>query len=115
MARASSSHIRPRLGASGLSTLIKNHLAGGASRLAALLLSQILPVFSVVAPCQSGAALRDLVLVPRGQTTSAAAAARPLDLSPSRQLSRSGTPPDRRAGCDGRGSAHARRLSVGRD
>jgi hypothetical protein len=54
---------------SGLSTLIKNHLAGGASRLAALLLPQILPVFSVVAPCHPGAALRDLVLVQRGQAT----------------------------------------------
>src|SRR5262245_2370526 len=32
---------------------------GGASRLAALLLPQILPVFLVVAPCQPGAALRD--------------------------------------------------------
>src|SRR5204862_7453680 len=41
---------------SGLSTLIKDHLAGGASRLAALLLAQILPVFSVVAPCHPGAA-----------------------------------------------------------
>ena len=44
---------------SGLSTLIKDHLAGGASRLAALLLHQILRVFSVVAPCHPGAALRD--------------------------------------------------------
>ena len=42
----------------------------GASRLAALLLLQILPVFSVVAPCHPGAALRDLVLVQRGQATS---------------------------------------------
>ena len=49
-------------------TLIKDHLAGGASRLAALLLPQILPVFSVVAPCQPGAALRDLVLVQRERT-----------------------------------------------
>src|SRR5262245_58823743 len=71
MARASSSHIRPRLGASGLSTLIKDHLADGASRLASLLLPQILPVFSVVAPCQTGAALRDLALLQRGQATSA--------------------------------------------
>src|SRR5688500_14767167 len=55
---------------SGLSTLIRDHLAGGASRLAALLLPQILPVFSVVAPCHPGAALRDLVPVQRGQTTS---------------------------------------------
>src|SRR5437762_9003936 len=54
---------------SGLSTLIKDHLAGGASRLAALLLPQILPVFSVVAPCHPGAALRDLVLVQRGPAT----------------------------------------------
>jgi hypothetical protein len=35
-----------------------------------LLLPQILPVFSVVAPCHPGAARRDLVLVQRGQTTS---------------------------------------------
>src|SRR5438477_12439895 len=55
---------------SGLSTLIKDHLAGAASRLAALLLPQILPVFLVVTPCQPGAALRDLVLVQRGQATS---------------------------------------------
>src|SRR5262245_41359878 len=60
---------------SDLSTLIKDHLAGGASRLAALLLRQILPVFSVVAPCHPGAALRDLVLVHRGQATSLAAGA----------------------------------------
>src|SRR3954454_8192522 len=56
-------------GSSGLSTLIKYHLAGGASPLTALLLPQILPVFSVDAPCHPGAALRDLVLVQRGQTT----------------------------------------------
>jgi len=55
---------------SGLSSLIKDHLAGGAARLAALLLAHILPVCSVVAPCHPGAALRDLVLVQRGQTTS---------------------------------------------
>src|SRR5205814_3024173 len=55
---------------SGPSTLIKDHLAGGASRLAALLLPQILPVFSVVAPCHPGAALRDLVLDHRGRATS---------------------------------------------
>src|SRR5947209_7182415 len=42
---------------SGPSTLIKDHLAGGASRPAALLLPQILPVSSVVAPCRPGAAL----------------------------------------------------------
>src|SRR4051812_31255474 len=54
---------------SGLATLIKDHLAGGASRLTALRLPQILPVFSVDAPCHPGAALRDLVLVQRGQTT----------------------------------------------
>src|SRR5207248_2509712 len=56
--------------ASGLSTLIKDHLVGAASRLAALILPQILPVFLVVTPCQPGAALRDLVLVQRGQATS---------------------------------------------
>ena len=59
----------PGTPSSGLSSLIKDHLAGGASRLAALLLPQILPVFSVVAPCHPGAALRDLVLVQRGQAT----------------------------------------------
>ena len=31
------------------------HSTGPASRLTALLLSQILPVFSLVAPCQTGA------------------------------------------------------------
>jgi hypothetical protein len=61
--------LRQGVGPSGLSSLIKDHLAGGASRLAALLLPQILPVFSVVAPCHPGAALRDLVLVQRGQAT----------------------------------------------
>ena len=55
---------------SGLSSLIKDRLAGGASRLAALLLRQILPVSSVVAPCHPGAALRDPVLVQRGRATS---------------------------------------------
>src|ERR687898_550927 len=61
------------LGPSGVSPLIKDHLAGGASRLAALLLPQILPVFSVVAPCHPGAALRDLVLVQRRHATSGTA------------------------------------------
>jgi hypothetical protein len=36
-------------------------VSGGASRLAALLLPQIHPVFSVVAPCHPGAALRNLL------------------------------------------------------
>ena len=54
---------------SGLSTLIKDRLSGGASRLAALLLPQILPVSSVVAPCDPGAARRNPVLVQRGQAT----------------------------------------------
>jgi hypothetical protein len=58
-----------RRATSGLYRLIKDHLAGGASRLAALLLPQILPVFSVVAPCHPGAALRDLVLVQPIQAT----------------------------------------------
>src|ERR1700752_1242208 len=48
----------------------QDHLAGGASRLAALLLPQICPIFSVVAPCHPGAALRDLVLLHRGRATS---------------------------------------------
>jgi hypothetical protein len=47
-------------------SLKNNHLASGASRLTAFLLPHILPVCSVVAPCQSGAALRDLVLLQRG-------------------------------------------------
>ena len=40
-----------------------------AARLAALRLARIRPVFSLVAPCHPGAALRDLVLVHRGQAT----------------------------------------------
>src|SRR3972149_2178705 len=48
------------------------YLPGGASRLAALLLPQIHPVFSVVAPCRPGAALRDLCHDPRGRDTSIA-------------------------------------------
>src|SRR5688500_6717631 len=56
---------------SGLSSLTQYCLPGGASRLAALLLPQILPVFSVVAPCHPGAALRNPVLLQRGQATSA--------------------------------------------
>src|SRR5688500_10832284 len=55
--------------ASGLSPLIKDRLPGGASRLAALLLPQILPVFSVVTPCHPGAALRNALLVQRRQAT----------------------------------------------
>src|SRR5882672_6224305 len=58
------------LRAGGPCTLTKNHLAGGASRLAALLLPQILRVFSVVAPCHPGVALGDLVLAQRGRPTS---------------------------------------------
>jgi hypothetical protein len=53
----------------GLFTLIKDRLPGGASRLAALLLAQILPVSSVVAPCDPGAARRNPVLVQREQAT----------------------------------------------
>src|SRR5919112_775089 len=44
-------------------------LRGGTSGFAALLLAQILPAFSVAAPCQPGAALRDLLLVQRGPAT----------------------------------------------
>ena len=69
--RQSSNGLPPQ--PSGPSTLIKDHLAGGASRLAALLLPQIppvLPVFSVVAPCQPGAALRDLRRESHGRDTS---------------------------------------------
>jgi hypothetical protein len=43
-----------------------------ASRLAALLVAQILPVFSLLAPCQPGAALRDLCNASRFQGTSLA-------------------------------------------
>jgi hypothetical protein len=42
------------------------HSTSDASRLAALLLAQILPVFSFVAPCQPGASL---VSVQRGAFT----------------------------------------------
>jgi hypothetical protein len=42
------------------------HSTSDASRLAALLLPQILSVFSVVAPCQTGASL---VSVPRSTST----------------------------------------------
>src|SRR4029077_14951595 len=59
-----------RLRPSGLFTLIKDRLAGGASRLAALLLPHILPVCSVVAPCHPGAALRDLCNASHFQGTS---------------------------------------------
>src|SRR5688572_9940374 len=54
-------------GTSGLSSLKQYCLPGGASRLAALLLPQILAVFSIVAPCHPGAALRNPVLLQRGQ------------------------------------------------
>src|SRR5687767_12821739 len=54
---------------SGLSSLKQYCLPGGASRLAALLLPQIRAVFSVVAPCHPGAALRNPVLLQRGQAT----------------------------------------------
>jgi len=47
------------MGVSVPSQKFVTELPGGASRLAALLLHQILPVFSVVAPCQPGATLRD--------------------------------------------------------
>src|SRR6202171_1718557 len=62
---------RVDFGASGLSRLIKDYLPGGASRLAAWLLPQILPVFSVVAPGHPGAALRNPVLVQPRQATRA--------------------------------------------
>jgi hypothetical protein len=45
---------------------VSPHPTSDASRLAALLLPQIQPVFSVVAPCQTGASL---VSVPRGTFT----------------------------------------------
>ena len=46
------------------------YLPGGPSRLAALLLPQIRAVFSVVAPCQPGAALRNIRHESLGQDTS---------------------------------------------
>src|SRR5258707_8085138 len=52
-------------------TTLFRSLPGGASQLAALLLRQTLPVFSVVTPCQPGAARRDLCHDPRGWDTSA--------------------------------------------
>ena len=55
---------------SGPSSLKQTCLPGGASRLAALLLPQILPVFSVVAPCHPGAALRNPVRLQRRRATS---------------------------------------------
>jgi hypothetical protein len=55
-----------KAGTSGL----YQHLSGGASRLAALLLPQICSIFSVVAPCHSGAALRNLLLIQLKQATS---------------------------------------------
>src|SRR6266542_5708474 len=60
--------------ASGLSPLNEECLPGGASPLAALLLPQIGPLFSVVAPCQRGAALRNPLLIQRRQATSRVAA-----------------------------------------
>src|ERR1700752_4527719 len=61
-------------------------LAGGASRLAALLLPQICSIFSVVAPCHPGAALRDLVLLHRGRATSLDSIARANRLHSGRPL-----------------------------
>ena len=51
----------------GLYPLNQQRLSGGASRLAALLLPHILPVCSVVAPCQPGAALRNPLLIQRNR------------------------------------------------
>src|SRR3954451_203400 len=59
----------------GLSASFVARLSGGASRLASLLLPQILPVFSVVASRHPGAALRNLHYNSRGQATSRASAA----------------------------------------
>src|SRR6185369_13608956 len=56
----------------GLSASFVPRLSGGASRLAALLLPQILPVSSVVTPCHPGAALRGLCNASRFQGTSSA-------------------------------------------
>jgi len=61
---------RARRDASVPSTKLVANLPGGASRLAALLLAQILSVFSLVAPCQPGAALRHLGNLFRTRDTS---------------------------------------------
>ena len=47
---------------SGPSTMKKDHLPGGASRLAALLVVQICPIFSLLAPCHPDAALRFFIV-----------------------------------------------------
>jgi ferredoxin-NADP reductase len=60
----------PKAGASRLSPPSVMRLPGGASRLAALLFPRIFPIFSVVAPCQPGAALRNPLHTWRGQATS---------------------------------------------
>ena len=46
-----------------------NYFPRGVSRLAALLLDHICQIFSLVAPCQSGAALRERVTEPLIQDT----------------------------------------------
>src|SRR5437868_8497307 len=48
-------------------------MPGGASRLAALLVAYIFPICSLLAPCQPGAALRQIVTVLRIRDTSAMA------------------------------------------
>jgi mxaJ protein len=60
---------------SGLYPLNQYRLSGGASRLTALLLAQILRVFSVVAPCHPVAALRNPVPIQRIRATRLALAA----------------------------------------
>ena len=54
---------------SGLSTLNHHRLPGGASRLAALLIAHLCPTSSLFAPGDPGAALRQPVLIQRGQAT----------------------------------------------
>ena len=88
---------------------MEDHLAGGASRLAALLLPQILLVFSVVAPGHPGAALRDLVLLQRGRATSLSRGASPLGLPYT--LPRSAASPAR----SGRVARSQRSLAVGNE
>ena len=62
---------------SGLSTLKHYRLPGGASRLAALLITHLCPISSLFAPCDPGAALRQPVLLQRGQATSRLTSAQP--------------------------------------
>ena len=62
--------MRRQAASSGVSTVKQNHLPNGASRLAALLHAEMYPTLSLLAPRDSGAALRQLVLLHRGRAIS---------------------------------------------